>query len=193
MIDTNVENLQSELKEVVNLFDNEQNLNVKHRLKESEGKFVNTITVNGKVYAYGNLISKNLDDIEYKRLLKRYAKLSTYKALSKFFNKTVCWGALTGIRPTKLAYQQMEKTGEFVEFFTQTMQVSEQKTALTKAVIETQKGIYKKDDDNTDFFIFVPFCPSRCKYCSFISADIKSLRPSFLNHQQEPVLVLRRP
>ncbi len=176
MIDTNVENLLSELKEVVNLFDGADELNIKHKFKESENKFVNTVTVNGKVYAYGNFIGKIQGEIERKRLLKRYAKLSLYKGLSKYFDKKLCWGALTGIRPTKLAYQQMENTGEFADFFINTMQVSEHKTALTKAVIDTQKGIYDKNDDNTDFFVFIPFCPSRCKYCSFISADIKSAK-----------------
>lgn len=176
MIDTNVENLLSELKEVENLFDGASELNIKHKFKESDNKFINTITVSGKIYAYGNLVGNIDGEIEKKRLLKRYAKLSLYKALSKYFDKQLCWGALTGIRPTKLAYQQIEKTGEFADFFANTMQVSEQKTALTKAVIDTQKGIYKKDDDNTDFFVFIPFCPSRCKYCSFISADIKSAK-----------------
>ena len=174
MIDTNLEFLQSELKEVVNLFDCGDSLNIKHRLKDGDGKFVNTVTVNGKVFAYGNLIGSFDGEIERKRLVKRYAKLSLYKALSKFFEKELPWGALTGIRPTKLAYQQMEKSGEFTSFFTDVMKVSAPKTALTQAVIDSQKGIYSRNDDNTDFFVFIPFCPSRCKYCSFISADIKS-------------------
>jgi len=176
MIDTNLEFLLSELKEVINLFDGGNDLNIRHRFTESENKFVNSVTANGKIYAYGNLVGKVEDQIEKKRLVKRYAKLSLYKALSKYFGKDLPWGALTGIRPTKLAYQQMEKDGEFTEFFTDVMKVSDKKTLLTKSVIETQKGIYKKDDNNTDFFVFIPFCPSRCKYCSFISADIKSAK-----------------
>lgn len=173
MIDTNLPNFESELIEVINLFGGDE-IRVRHRFTESENKFVNTVTVNGKVYAYGNLVRNINGDIEKKRLMKRYAKLSLYKGLSAFFEKSLPWGALTGIRPTKLAYQQMETTGEFTDFFTNTMKVSEDKTALTKSVIDTQKGIYEKNDENTDFFVFVPFCPTRCKYCSFISADIKS-------------------
>ena len=174
MIDTDLKFLESELKEVINLFDGGDELNIRHRFKESENKFVNTITANGKIYAYGNLTGEIADEIEKKRLLKRYAKLSLYKALSKYFEKDLPWGALTGIRPTKLAYQQIEKNGEFTQFFTDVMKVSGEKTALTEAVLDSQKGIYSKDDDNCDFFVFIPFCPSRCKYCSFISADIKS-------------------
>ena len=176
MIDTKIEFLENELNEVIRLFEGGENLNVKHRLKESEGKLVNTITVNGQVFAYGNLVPVFKDEIERKRLIKRYAKLSVYKALSKTFNKDFPWGALTGIRPTKLAYKQIEETGDFEEFFLDVMKVSEQKTLLTKKVIESQKNIYEKNDKNTDFFVFIPFCPSRCKYCSFISADVKSAR-----------------
>ena len=175
MIDTDLKHLESELKEVINLFENGNDLNIRHRFKQSEGKVVNTVTVNGKVFAYGNLMNAS-SELESKRLIKRFAKLSLYKALSKFYGVELPWGALTGIRPTKLAYQQIEETGDFAEFFTDTMKVSKQKTDLIKKVLETQKGIYKKDDDNTDFFVFIPFCPSRCKYCSFISADIKSAK-----------------
>ena len=174
MIDTNLPNLESELLEVVNLFDGGDDLRIRHRFTESENKFVNTVTVNGQVYAYGNLVRSISGDIERKRLVKRYAKLSLYKGLSKHFKKGLPWGALTGIRPSKLAYQQLKETGEFAEFFTDVMKVSGEKTDLIKSIIDTQKGIYQTDDNNTDFFVFIPFCPSRCRYCSFISADIKS-------------------
>ncbi|MBQ3115521.1 MAG: coproporphyrinogen dehydrogenase HemZ [Clostridia bacterium] len=174
MIDTNLESLTSDLLEVENLFAGGDELKIRHRFTESEGKVVNTVTVNGKIFAYGNLVKKEMDEIERKRIVKRYAKLSIYKALSKFFEKDLPWGALTGIRPTKLAYQQLQDTGEFTEFFLDTMKVSKEKTLLTQKVIEQQRGIYTLDDNNTDFFVFIPFCPSRCRYCSFISADIKS-------------------
>lgn len=174
MIDTNQPEFENDLKEVVSAFCDCQTINVRHRFKESENKIVNTVTINGKVYAYGNLIKPFKDEIERKRILKRYAKLSLYKGLSKFFERDLPWGALTGIRPTKLAYSQIEESGEFREFFTDVMKVSEQKTDLTEEVLTSQKGIYEKNDDNTDFFVFIPFCPSRCKYCSFISADVKS-------------------
>lgn len=176
MIDTNLNFCESELMEVVNLFEGATDMRIRHRFTQNENKFVNTVTLDGKVYAYGNLVGEINDQIEMKRLVKRYAKLSLYKALSRLLNVQLPWGALTGIRPTKLAYTQLEKTNEFKDFFIDTMKVSEEKTSLIENIIKTQDGIYKKDDDNTDFFVFIPFCPSRCKYCSFISADIKNSR-----------------
>ena len=176
MINTNLEFCQNELVEVLNLFDGGLDLNVRHVFNEKENKFVNTVTVNGKVYAYGNLVHGFSNEIERKRITKRYAKLSLYKALSRFFGVDLPWGSLTGIRPTKLAYQQLESTGEFQNFFIDTMKVSPEKTSLIQEIIDAQKGIYKKDDDNTDFFVFIPFCPTRCRYCSFISADMKGAK-----------------
>ena len=83
MIDTDIKSVENDLLEVVNLFDGGENLIIKHRLKEGENKLVNTVTVDGKIYAYGNLVKPFKDDIEKKRIVKRYAKLSVYKALSK--------------------------------------------------------------------------------------------------------------
>ena len=173
MIDTELKFLENDIAEVINLFADKDSVNLRHRFTESENKIVNTITVNGRVFAYGNLITLPNDEIVRKRLIKRYAKLSAYKALSKVFEKEMPWGALTGIRPTKLAYLELEERGSFTDFFTDTMKVSREKTELVERIIKTQKGIYKKDDNNTDFFVFIPFCPSRCKYCSFITSDIK--------------------
>lgn len=171
MIKSDLEAFLPDLKEVENLFGGE--FNIRHRFSHSPNKVVNTITVNGQTYAYGNVVPTFDNAIEEKRYIKRYAKLSLYKALERLTGKSMPWGALTGIRPTKLAYQQLEETGEFEDFFTSTMKVSRAKTDLTKAVLDTQKGYYEKNDNNTDFFVFIPFCPSRCKYCSFISSDIK--------------------
>ena len=174
MIETDLQAYLPDLKEVENLFSGGDEFKIRHRFSATQNKLVNTITVNGQTYAYGNVVPDFSNEIEQKRIVKRYAKLSLYKALSRLTGKEMPWGALTGIRPTKLAYQQIEETGEFVEFFTDVMKVSQKKTQLTKAVLDSQKGIYEKNDDNADFFVFIPFCPTRCKYCSFISADINS-------------------
>ncbi len=174
MIDTKLTDFTADLIEVENLFVGASDLKIRHLFTDKGGRVVNTVVVGGNCYAFGNLIPENVSEIEKKRLTKRYAKLAVYRALSKHFGVDLPWGALTGIRPTKLAYQQIEASGDFTEFFSDTMKVSEEKTSLTKRVIETQKGIYKKDDTNTDFFIFIPFCPTRCKYCSFISSDMRT-------------------
>ena len=174
MIETQLEYLKNDLEEVISAFNLSDDVKVKHLFSKTENKLVNTIVINGKSYAYGNLIHAFSNEIEEKRLIKRFAKISLYKALSLNLGVVLPWGSLTGIRPTKLAYSLSEENGEFYDYFINTLKVSREKTDLTAKIINTQKGIYEKNPDNTDFFIFVPFCPSRCNYCSFISQDVKS-------------------
>ena len=176
MFETNLEKFRKDLIEEIDLFSLNEDVKIRHVFKESNGKVVNTVTVDGKVYAYGNLIGNPKSKLVETRLIKRYAKLSIYKALSAFTGKSLPWGALTGIRPTKMAYTEMANGQDFEEFFRNTMKVSDEKVLLTKRVIESQEGIYRRSDDDTDFFVFIPFCPSRCKYCSFITADLQSAR-----------------
>ncbi len=176
MVQSKITEFEHDLNEILCMFDGGAELSVRHLLDVTEDKFVNTIVVKGKCYAFGTLKPKMEGEVEEKRIYKRYAKLALYRALSMFLGQELPWGALSGIRPTKLAYSSLKTDGEFENFFKYTMKVSDSKTELVKDVIEAQKGIYQKKDGNVDFFVFIPFCPSRCKYCSFISADIKTAK-----------------
>lgn len=175
MIKTDLEIFRKDLEEEISLFSGAEKLSLRHLFADKGDRVSNTIVIDGKKsYAYGNLMPKVNSEIEKKRYIKRFAKLAIYKSLSTYLNATVPWGSLTGIRPTKLAYQELALNGEFEDFFISTMKVNEEKTLLTKEVLESQKGIYEINDDNTDLFVFIPFCPTRCKYCSFITADLKT-------------------
>lgn len=55
MIDTDLKFLETEFKEELLFFPDSETLKVRHRFTEKDNKFVNTVTVNGKTYAYGNL------------------------------------------------------------------------------------------------------------------------------------------
>ncbi len=107
-------------------------------------------------------------ELEQKRYLKRYTKLVLYKALVKHFKKQLAWGAINGIRPIKFARQLGE---DFKSYLTEEMLVSQEKADLVERIITTQDKM-KLDEDKVDLFIGIPFCPSRCAYCSFISQQI---------------------
>ncbi|MBP5193292.1 MAG: coproporphyrinogen dehydrogenase HemZ, partial [Clostridia bacterium] len=79
------------------------------------------------------------------------------------------WGALTGIRPTKLAYRHADDADDFL---IGTMLVSPRKAEIVRRIIEAQRGIYEINYDNADLFVGIPFCPTRCSYCSFVSQEI---------------------
>jgi len=64
------------------------------------------------------------------------------------------------------------------------MRVKEENIALVEEVLRAQEGIYEKKDGNTDFFVSIPFCPTKCSYCSFITAPIDKTRgflPDYLD------------
>lgn len=111
-------------------------------------------------------------EIERKRYLKRYTKLCLYKALEKHFNVKQPWGALTGIRPVKFA----KSFDNFEEYFSREMEVDDIKINLVKSIIQTQSSL-NVQTDKLDLYVGIPFCPSKCYYCSFVSGAVNEKSP----------------
>ena len=166
MITTNLDNLNNEIAEVANEFGVDLDLDLFARF-DGDKMFVK-VDYNEKTYEYSYTIAYS-DALEKKRYVKRYAKLSAYKALSDAFGVKLPWGALTGIRPTRLAYQQGDN---WRDFFINEMLVCPAKTDLIGRILEEQKPYMVKAGGINDLFISIPFCPSRCAYCSFLSCEI---------------------
>ena len=83
------------------------------------------------------------------------------------------WGILTGVRPAKIASSLLSegrgvlKTKKILrdEYF-----LNHQKAALAVSVATTEAKLLKKiDKDTCSLYVSIPFCPSRCSYCSFVS------------------------
>lgn len=174
--------LQPELMDVVRLFEGASDLSLSHTMTYDGTTFVNRYTVDGKEIGYSRA-GRADGELAYKSLAKRYAKLGLYRALSERFQKTLPWGALTGIRPTRLARAEREAGRDFVPLFRE-MGVSEENIALTARVMAGQDGIYERKEGNCDLYVSLPFCPTRCVYCSFITAPIDRTRqfiPDYLD------------
>lgn len=98
------------------------------------------------------------------------------------------WGLLTGVRPSKLFFAlQEEKDAAFAtQCFTEQFFVSKQKTALTASVASREAAILSTSrPDSCSLYVSIPFCPSRCSYCSFVSHAItantaKKLVPDYV-------------
>lgn len=89
------------------------------------------------------------------------------------------WGILTGVRPAKLFLRYCNEYGnEYAEkFFKNKFLVNEQKLDLCKKAIAGEEGIVKLSRDYSfSLYLSVPFCPSRCSYCSFVSHSIEKAR-----------------
>lgn len=112
-----------------------------------------------------------------KKELHEAFKCTLYTKLSAQLNKTLPWGYLTGVRPSKIAYTLLEKGADREQIlgeFTKKHLVSEKKAQLALQVAQTEKSILEKMDYKNGYslYIGIPFCPTTCLYCSFTSYSL---------------------
>ncbi len=101
-----------------------------------------------------------------------------YQEMCAFSGKTLPWGNLTGIRPTKIAMGLLEEGKRAVEISSYLQEkhcVSVEKAALSIAIATREKALMDKLDPVNGYSLYVgiPFCPTTCLYCSFTSNPIK--------------------
>jgi oxygen-independent coproporphyrinogen-3 oxidase len=117
------------------------------------------------------------DKLEYDRVLQRILKQAIYKAALPLLPEAPPWGALSGIRPAKLASKALEQGSteeQTRQLFRNTYFVSPSRTEL--ALDAARAGLAAKASlrpDEISLYIGIPFCPTRCVYCSFVSADVQ--------------------
>lgn len=117
---------------------------------------------------------------------KKMAQL-LFKALSEITGYTPPWGILTGVRPAKLMQKHISQNGEqaALDYFRNELFVSEEKSELAMTVAENEAPIIDKSRENSfSLYISIPFCPTRCSYCSFVShsnEQAKKLMPEYVD------------
>ena len=117
------------------------------------------------------------DEYERERLRQRALKLSFFKAARDITGITPSWGALTGIRPGKLARAMLEQgktERETDRVLRDTYFVSPERRRL--AIETAQAGLTAKRGlrpNEISLYVGIPFCPTRCAYCSFVSASVE--------------------
>ena len=114
-----------------------------------------------------------LDKTEFRNKLK----LASYHLLSRYADRTLPWGDLTGVRPTKIAMAKLKSGASYdeaVENYVKVYEVSDKKAQLATKVAEKELSLISDIDIDNDYCLYVgiPFCPTRCLYCSFTSYPI---------------------
>ncbi|HBI64893.1 MAG TPA: coproporphyrinogen dehydrogenase HemZ [Clostridiales bacterium] len=112
-----------------------------------------------------------------KRALTHAVKSAIFDALSPFLEVQPEWGALTGVRPAKFARSFLEQgmtPAEVAALMTETYHVTPARRALAIRCAGLALD-YKNKQNPRDISVYIgiPFCPSRCSYCSFVSHDIE--------------------
>ena len=106
--------------------------------------------------------------LEEKRQKKRLIKRCCYMLLKRLSGRQPAWGSLTGIRPTRLYYQQLEngKTrGEARHTLQDLFDLSQEKIDLLDEILDAQQGLMDRRARACDVYIGIPFCTTRCAYC----------------------------
>lgn len=99
-----------------------------------------------------------------------------YKLLCQYSGYTQPWGVLTGVRPVKLFRRLCEELGEegARNKFLNEFYVSPEKLRLAELTEKNEKKILDLSrPESFSLYVGIPFCPSRCSYCSFVMSSVE--------------------
>lgn len=110
---------------------------------------------------------------------KNRLKQNLYELLSEETGKTLPWGTLTGIRPTKIPMKFLEEgksRDEIASYMKETYFASDEKIGLSIDIAERELALLAGIDYENGYslYIGIPFCPTTCLYCSFTSYPLAS-------------------
>ncbi|MBQ3547310.1 MAG: coproporphyrinogen dehydrogenase HemZ [Clostridia bacterium] len=146
-------------------------------IAELTDKAVATLKFGEKSYSYCREIESINGDFEKDSEL--FLAIALFECLKECFNYTPQWGILTGVRPAKLFSRITKSKGiEFAEnYFKNYLMVSDKKISLCKETIKGENEITSLSrPDSFSLYVSVPFCPSRCNYCSFVSHSVEQAK-----------------
>ena len=86
------------------------------------------------------------------------------------------WGILTGVRPVKFFRSLVEKHGEeeAARIFREDYLVTEEKLELSRVTMRNEGALLARSrPDSCSLYVSIPFCPTRCAYCSFVSSTVE--------------------
>ena len=118
--------------------------------------------------------------------LERRMGVLLFGLLTQACAYTPKWGILTGVRPIKLLRSLAERMGEeaALQSFQQDWLVSAEKTELSRITMgNEQKILSLSRPESFSLYVSIPFCPTRCSYCSFVSSSVErtaKLIPEYL-------------
>ncbi len=110
------------------------------------------------------------------KTVERELALCLYDLLCRATGRQQPWGILTGVRPIKLFRRLSEEQGEAYarSYFREKLLVSEEKTNVSAVTEKTERQILSLSTPRSfSLYISIPFCPTRCSYCSFVSQTIE--------------------
>ncbi len=172
-------NFHFELENLTRLFFPNEKITVIRDFSEPQPPCIYT-EVSDKITISVNIGSFNKSETAAKKLVDDDNELVSaqllYKLLCDFTGLTQPWGILTGVRPVKLLRRLAEESSEeqAVKKFEKDFFVSNEKIALSRETEHNERKILElSKPESFSLYVGIPFCPSRCSYCSFVMASIE--------------------
>ena len=119
--------------------------------------------------------NERLRALHRKRAVRRMVKQAAYDLCREMTGVHPPWGSLTGIRPTHLIYEAMNEgmtPEDAAQAVVDRFDVTPGKAALLRDIVGEQRKLLLPDDGDMSVYIGIPFCTTRCTYCSFSSGEI---------------------
>lgn len=172
-------NFHFELENLTRLFFPNEKITVIRDFSEPQPPYIYT-EVSDKITISVNIGSFNKSETAVKKLTDDDNELVSaqllYKLLCDFTGLTQPWGILTGVRPVKLLRRLADESSEeqAVKKFEKDFFVSNEKIALSRETEHNERKILELSrPESFSLYVGIPFCPSRCSYCSFVMASIE--------------------
>lgn len=172
-------NFHFELENLTRLFFPNEKITVIRDFSEPQPPCIYT-EVSDKITISVNIGSFNKSETAVKKLTDDDNELVSaqllYKLLCDFTGLTQPWGILTGVRPVKLLRRLAEESSEeqAVKKFEKDFFVSNEKITLSRETEHNERKILElSKPESFSLYVGIPFCLSRCSYCSFVMASIE--------------------
>jgi coproporphyrinogen dehydrogenase HemZ len=123
------------------------------------------------------------NDLPYKDGVKK----AVFQYFAEKTGEEMPWGALIGVKPSKIALALINEGKDndyIVNYFKEHYNTRQDKAELCINIAKVEEELVNRAEDNISIYIGMPFCPTRCLYCSFTSNPIegcKSLVEPYLN------------
>ena len=131
------------------------------------------ITLNGKTVSAVRRLKAGEETV---RLRRRILQQSYYLAAIQLLDRKPAWGALAGVRPTKITTKHLLEGGTPASadrLMRDVYYVTPERRQLAVDCSEsTVKAVSLMDKDDLSVYVGIPFCPTRCSYCSFVSRTV---------------------
>ena len=129
-------------------------------------------------YEFRDHININgLNEQEIKKATKETIKRSIFKVLQNRLNSYVPWGILTGIRPVKIIHTLLDQGVDeesIRKILKEKYYIMDEKIDLSLEIAKRERiFIYPIDKNKISLYVGIPFCPTRCYYCSFPANPLK--------------------